>query len=730
MAIRVSRQGVEILYLPDPTIRASRQMANVLYKEVGEIRVSRQHIEVLRPAPQVYEKSASSTLTFIQTAARDALTFERSASSSLSLGGIASVQGVLNLFATSTLVLGQDVVYSPKALNAFSVLVLVQETAFPGTHLLSATSTLELEDSAVNSGLITVSASSTLDFIQYADEETKARDVTSVLSLTDTASVDKILQGFSTLELTQSARTTKELLAESQLTLTQSARQGVQKLYATSQFEFAQSTYTNLKSLYASSTLSLSGSNIITKPIRVSATSELTTFEDVWNGIELVLEATGLRDEATVITDQNYSASSVIPIQHEASAHVAFATGISCAASSTITFNQRAIPEAIEESVTSTLVFTQTAVADAAKPGRSTLSLTQTGAATINRGTEATSTLDLHQSVTYTLIIGNTKCQYSPFVGDNSDPDVPDPPPAEIDGPMVGIQVPFQLVYPSTGVVSDSVALKTPNLGNKDRLSFQRVIREARGGTLIVYADPIWPKTQTLALTFTGLLRVEAQELLTFIDDHLGLEIGLIDWEHRYWRGVVTKPDEPVIEDKFDKFTVNFEFEGELDPLWNPQVVPPALRYSATRSAQQDGYYVPNEPTIPVTPEVLDYYDAEADSTIIIGNPLYIVSGTGHVDLAQADASATAQVAGLSITDTAPGGTCQFLSEGRIERSDWSSITGSVNLSAGVFYYLDPSTAGRLTSTAPSTPGQYVVRIGRAIDTTTLDIEIELPILL
>ena len=295
---------------------------------------------------------------------------------------------------------------------------------------------------------------------------------------------------------------------------------------------------------------------------------------------------------------------------------------------------------------------------------------------------------------------------------------------------MVGIQVPFQLVYPSTGAVSDSVALKTPNLGNKDRLSFQRVIHEARGGTLIVYADPIWPKTQTLALTFTGLLRVEAQELLTFIDDHLGLEIGLIDWEHRYWRGVVTKPDEPVIADKFDYFTVNFEFEGELDPLWNPQVVPPALRYSATRSAQQDGYYVPIEPEIPVVPELLDYYDAEADSAIVIGNPLYIVSGTGHVDLAQADASVTAQVAGLSITDTASGGTCQFLSEGRIERSDWSSITGSVNLSAGVFYYLDPSTAGRITSTAPTTPGQYVVRLGRATDTTTLDIEIELPILL
>ena len=42
-----------------------------------------------------------------------------------------------------------------------------------------------------------------------------------------------------------------------------------------------------------------------------------------------------------------------------------------------------------------------------------------------------------------------------------------------------------------------SVSLRAPNLGNKDRLSFNRVLRETRGGTLVVFADPIWPKVQT-----------------------------------------------------------------------------------------------------------------------------------------------------------------------------------------------------------------------------------------
>ena len=68
-------------------------------------------------------------------------------------------------------------------------------------------------------------------------------------------------------------------------------------------------------------------------------------------------------------------------------------------------------------------------------------------------------------------------------------------------------ELPFRLFSPATGTVTDSVTLRAPNLGNKDRLSFNRIVRETRGGTLIVFADPIWPKLETLVLTFSGLQR-------------------------------------------------------------------------------------------------------------------------------------------------------------------------------------------------------------------------------
>ena len=124
----------------------------------------------------------------------------------------------------------------------------------------------------------------------------------------------------------------------------------------------------------------------------------------------------------------------------------------------------------------------------------------------------------------------------------------------------------FQLSYPAQGIVSDSVTLRAPNLGNKDRLSFNRILRETRGGTLVVFADPIWPKVETLVLTFSGLRTAQARQLLAFLETHLGEEIGLLDWEGRAWKGVVTMPTEPVVQDSRNSFSASLEFEGELVP--------------------------------------------------------------------------------------------------------------------------------------------------------------------
>lgn len=668
------------------SLRVSRQVAEVLAQGAGEIRISRQHVEVLA-------KNLTSDVS-----------------------------------SESTLSLTQDASYiGPKWVYAQNILAFSQSSYVPDVYEVSAESILDFQVTLVTGGTHRIEVESVLALSQFGDNIVKVRREESTLNLTQEATGEKVYVGRSQLNLTQEALSgTLTKSAESTLNLTQSANYRPRPQFADSTLDLSVSAWANMVDRSEDHTLDLTHEASVQKPIRVSAESSLTQTEEVWNEETYDFDTVdiGLRQSAVPSPQLGMSDLSYLSFSQVAHPGHVKASGTSVSATSTLSLTHSAIVN-LTGDATSILVLTQDAFGEAGKPGVGQLNLTHSASVAIDRVLGATSSLNLTQAATYTLILASTKSQYSPFIGSSTDPNAPTPPSTEIDGPMAGIQVPFQLVYPSEGAVTDAVSLKAPNLGNKDRLSFNRILRETRGGTMIVYADPTWPKVQSLVLSFSGLLNVEAQELLTFFEDHLGQEIGLIDWEHRYWRGVITTPNEPIVEDQFDSFTATFEFEGELDPDWNPQVVPPSLRYSATRTPQEDGYYVPNEPILPAVDPV--YYSAEADSPTKIGSPLYL-TGVGHVDLAQADAAGTVQVVGLALEVVAASFSCNYISEGSIERSNWSDVAGTATLSAGATYFLDQTTAGRITSTAPTTAGQYVVRVGRAVNTTTLDIEIELPI--
>jgi hypothetical protein len=289
---------------------------------------------------------------------------------------------------------------------------------------------------------------------------------------------------------------------------------------------------------------------------------------------------------------------------------------------------------------------------------------------------------------------------------------------------MPGITAPFQLVYPATGVVTDSVTLCSPNLGNRDQLVFNRILRETRGGTTISFADPIWPKVQTHVLNFSGLTRDEAQDLLDFFTDHLGVEVGMIDWEQRYWRGIIVTPEDPIIEDSFNNYSASFNFEGALDETWSPQAIP-WIPGTPLRRIRHD--YESLNPAEPEPPEEMpdDAFNAEADSTMLAGTPVYVKSN-GHIDAAKADVLPASGAIGLLYADVSAGHTGYYLTEGRVTRTNWTLITGTDLLTPGEMYFISAATAGRLVTTAPTSG--YVVRAARATSTQTLDIEVEEPI--
>jgi hypothetical protein len=117
---------------------------------------------------------------------------------------------------------------------------------------------------------------------------------------------------------------------------------------------------------------------------------------------------------------------------------------------------------------------------------------------------------------------------------------------------------------------------------------------------------------------------------------------------------------------------------------------------------------------------------AESDESISAGMPV-VVKTNGHLARAQNSDPARYQVAGIALAEVAPTFAGNYASDGLISLEDWSAVTGSATLSVGATYFLS-DVIGQLTITAPQTSGLFVVRIGRAVTTSTLAIELGQPI--
>ncbi len=112
---------------------------------------------------------------------------------------------------------------------------------------------------------------------------------------------------------------------------------------------------------------------------------------------------------------------------------------------------------------------------------------------------------------------------------------------------------------------------------------------------------------------------------------------------------------------------------------------------------------------------------------IVCGAPVYVKSATQY-DKAQANAAATSGLLGFQKdVSVAAGGNGTIQTNGVIAltTAQWDAVAGTTGgLAFGTVYYLDPANAGKITATAPSTVGQFVVPVGRALSTTELSIDI------
>ena len=273
----------------------------------------------------------------------------------------------------------------------------------------------------------------------------------------------------------------------------------------------------------------------------------------------------GLSDQADPSVERQSAPASRLALCDQATVEVVRATDITLVVTDTLTLSDQT-EWGFAWGTASQLALGDVAdVAVERSPVVSRLSLSDQAAVTVIRQVTAESNLDMGESVAFVVPDNITLWTYHPFVGRGAAGNPP-PPPATCPTPVAGIGK-CRLVDLDNHAVY--VELRNPEFGNKDRLQFNRISRETRGGKLIVFADPVWPKVETQVLTISGLRYEQAQAYLAFADAHLGMEVGFVDWEGFFWKGVITNPNDPAVEDGRDMFTISFEFECE-PATWVP----------------------------------------------------------------------------------------------------------------------------------------------------------------
>lgn len=115
-------------------------------------------------------------------------------------------------------------------------------------------------------------------------------------------------------------------------------------------------------------------------------------------------------------------------------------------------------------------------------------------------------------------------------------------------------------------------------------------------------------------------------------------------------------------------------------------------------------------------------FDATAFEAVTNGAALYMRSSDGQVGLAQADGTLDeACVVGFADSAVSTGVSVRVIVTG--------IKTMGFSVDAGDIYYLG-TTPGSISTVPPSTPGQYVTRVGEGATTADFSIQLEPPILL
>ena len=490
-----------------------------------------------------HARSAADTLG-IADAATNVVVRNTSVSDILALSGSASATDFPVQAAANALGLTDSVVtFGDKRASVFDVLALTDAATLPMKSVEASNDLSILSDAAVASGITSVSAADTLAFSQSLANGIILVSVSNAMSLVQTpyAGQNISASASSSVAFTQSDTPgiyfasgsdvlafLEDVLGDIEGTPVRVINDPMSLLQSVSAsiHEFVRSLGLDPPDL-----LHLTHSVQIGRPIGVSVTS--------------LLSLASIPDQRQGIA--NVTVNDLLNLQ-DITGRVLFGT-----AADALTLTQAAFRRFFASNA---LGITDAVLAKVAKPLSHDLGLTDAATRVFIANRSFADALGLISSVAAFISHKGALCQYAPYIGDGPGISIPATMPT-LGNAKVTLTYPF--VSPTT-----TLALRNPQFGNVDRLVFDRINRETRGGTLIMFVDPKWPKQQVMNLTFAALTKTMKDSLLALLNASVGQDIGYLDHENRQWKGIVLTPEATIQNDSRDGYTVTFEFEGTL----------------------------------------------------------------------------------------------------------------------------------------------------------------------
>lgn len=209
----------------------------------------------------------------------------------------------------------------------------------------------------------------------------------------------------------------------------------------------------------------------------------------------------------------------------------------------------------LPQSVANELFFSQTV--SNVRGCTNALALEQTLVLNISKIQSLSQTLNLG-NYTVALIDGNWQ-----FTGVYTPVDVLSYDPSQLQTPPVANHK-VQLISDTEVLEYDIV-----DYGDQDTIEHTRISRRTRNEELIIFRDPVWPKTETLKFKLTDLSDTQGKQTLAFLAKNLAATVRLTDWIGVRWSGVIVNPETQLVQSIRDqecgsgRYDIEIEFQGE-----------------------------------------------------------------------------------------------------------------------------------------------------------------------